>query len=262
MQTIKANTPLKCERSRIAATLGWTALVTGGALAAYGMSRRSPRALAFGLAGGLVALQGAKAGPAANLFRRELREQRTVTINRPAAELYEFWRNEENAPLWMEHIERVISLSSTHSRWVMRGPGGTAIEWESEITEDRHGHAIAWRSVPGSKIEQAGRVEFEELANGRGTEVRLKMIYHMPGGIFGSSLATVLGFDPEQQMRENLRHFKMLMEAGEIATTIGQPHGPRGLKGSMMERMLGESKHPMERQSQLRWAEVRERVLA
>ena len=262
MEAIKANTPLKREQSRVAATVGWTALVAGGALAAYGMSRRSPRALAFGLAGGVVALQGAKTGPAASLFKRELREQRTVTINRAAAELYEFWRNEESAPLWMEHIERVTSLSSTHSRWVMRGPGGTPIEWESEITEDRHGHAIAWRSVPGAKIEQAGRVEFQELANGRGTEVRLKIIYRMPGGIFGSSLATLLGFDPEQQMRENLRHFKMLMEAGEIATTRGQPHGPRGLKGSVMEKMLGENKHPMERMSQLRWADVRERVLA
>ena len=116
--------------------------------------------------------------------------------------------------------------------------------------------------MPGSKIEQAGRVEFQELANGRGTEVRLKIIYRMPGGIFGSSLATLLGFDPEQQMRENLRHFKMLMEAGEIATTRGQPHGPRGLKGSVMEKMLGEGKHPMERMSQLHWADVRERVLA
>lgn len=262
MEAIKANIPLKRHQSKVAATLGWTALLTGGALAAYGMSRRSPRALAVGLAGGLVALQGAKAGPAANLFRRELREQRTVTINRPAAELYEFWRNEENAPLWMEHIDRVVSLSSTHSRWVMRGPGDTPMEWESEITEDRHGHAIAWRSVPGSKIEQAGRVEFQELANGRGTEVRVKMIYRIPGGIFGSSLATLLGFHPEQQIRENLRHFKMLMEAGEIATTVGQPHGPRGFKGSVMERMLGESKHPMERMSHLRWSEVRERVLA
>jgi len=262
MEAIKANTPLKREQSRVAATLGWTALVAGGAIAAYGMGRRSPRALAFGLAGGLVALQGAKAGPAAKLFKRELREQRTVTINRPAAELYEFWRNEENAPLWMEHIERVVNISSTHSRWLMRGPGGRPIEWESEIREDRHGHAIAWRSVPGSKIDQAERVEFEELANGRGTEVRLKMIYRMPGGIFGPSLATLLGFDPEQQMRENLRHFKMFLEAGEIATTRGQPHGPRGLKGSMMEKMLGESTHPMERISQVTWADVRERVLA
>jgi uncharacterized membrane protein len=261
MEAIKANTPLKREQSKLVATLGWTALLTGGALAAYGMSRRSPRALAFGLAGGLVALQGAKAGPAAGLFKRELREQRTVTINRPAAELYEFWRNEENTPLWMEHIERVTSLSSTHSRWVMRGHG-TPIEWESEITEDRHGHAIAWRSVPGARIEQAGRVEFVELANGRGTEVRLKMIYRMPGGIFGSSLATLLGFDPEQQMRENLRYFKMLMEAGEIATTRGQPHGPRGLKGSVMEKMLGESQHRLERVSQFRWADVRDRILA
>ena len=262
MEAIKANTPLKREQSRVAATLGWTALVTGGALAAYGVSRRSPRALAFGLAGGLVALQGAKVGPAANLFKRELRQQRTVTINRPAAELYELWRNEENAPLWMEHIERVTSLSSTHSRWVMRGPGGAPIEWESEITEDRHGRAIAWRSVPGSKVEQAGRVEFEELANGRGTELGLKMIYRMPGGIFGSSLATLLGFHPEQQIREDLRHFKMLMEAGEIATTRGQPHGPRGLKGSVMEKMLGESQHPLERANQFRWTEVRDRVLA
>ncbi len=256
MDAIKSSTPIKTERSKVVTSLGWAALLTGGALAAYGMSRRSPRGAALGLAGSLLALQGVKSGPAAALFKRELRAQRAVTINRSASDLYELWRNDENAPLWMEHIEAVHKLSSTRSHWVMRGPGGVRIEWDSELTEDRHGHAIAWRSLPGSQFEQAGRVEFEELANGRGTEVRLKMIYRLPGGIFGSSLATLMGVEPEQQMRENLRHFKMLTETGEIATTRGQTHGPRDLKGSIMERMLGENKRRLERLTELEWAEL------
>lgn len=256
MEAIKSNTPIKEERSKIVTSLGWAALLTGGALAAYGISRRSPRGAAVGLAAGVLALQGAKSGPAASLFKRELRALRSVTINRSASDLYEVWRKYENAPQWMEHIEAVHSLSSTRSHWIMRGPGGTRLEWDSEITEDRHGHVLAWRSLPGAKVEQAGRVEFEELASGRGTEVRLKMIYRMPGGIFGSSLATLLGVEPEQQMRENLRHFKMLMEAGEIATTRGQPHGPRGMKGSLMEKMLGENKRDMERFGDLDWADL------
>src|SRR5207248_10002641 len=98
MEAIKANTPLKREQSRVAATVGWTALVAGGALAAYGMSRRSPRALAFGLAGGVVAPQGAKTGPAASLFKREVRGAGPGANNRAAGEAYEFRGNQERRP--------------------------------------------------------------------------------------------------------------------------------------------------------------------
>jgi uncharacterized membrane protein len=125
----------------------------------------------------------------------------------------------------MEHIESVTSVDGVRSHWKMKGPMGVELEWDAEIFNDEPGHLIAWRSLPGSEIATAGSVKFTTVAQGKATEVRINEKFDPPGGQLGLALAKVLGSDPDELIRETLRAFKQLMEAGEIPTTQGQPTG-------------------------------------
>src|SRR6185295_19838857 len=116
---------------------------------------------------------------------------RTVTINRPRQELYEFWREFRNLPLFMENIESVTLLEGGRSHWVVRGPAGSDLEWDSEITEDVPGELIAWRSVEGGNVDHSGRVEFRDSSNGRGTVVTVTIAYDPPAGALGKIFAKI-----------------------------------------------------------------------
>lgn len=147
-----------------------------------------------------------------------------MTINRPAHELYNFWRNFENLPQIMTHIESVECLDSTHSRWRARRTKDDAdsqFEWESEVISDRPGEMIAWRTVVGAAVQHAGSIWFRAAPRDLGTEVKLQVTYESSG--FADFLAKLTRRSPSQQMREELRHFKQLMESGELPTTVGQP---------------------------------------
>ena len=158
-------------------------------------------------------------GPAASTSRR------AVTINRPVDELYRFWRNFENLPRFMQHSSR-SSGSPTRCRTGARdGPGGTAVEWDAEIINEIPNKVIAWRSLEGSDVVSAGSVHFDEAGAGRGTRVRVHLQYSPPGGKVGAAVARLLGREPSADIREDLRRFKQLLEAGEIPTTDGQPRG-------------------------------------
>lgn len=146
-----------------------------------------------------------------------------MTINKDRDELYRFWRDLENLPRFMNQIESVHRSGERESHWVARGPAGVRLEWDAETVDDRPGERISWRSLPGSRVESRGTVEFEEAPSGQGTEVRLRMEYRPPAGVAGALAAKLIGQEPEQQMREDLRRFKRLMETGEIPTTEGQP---------------------------------------
>lgn len=148
------------------------------------------------------------------------------TINRSPEELYAFWRRFDNLPRFMEHLESVEVKSDTLSHWKAKGPAGSHVEWDAEITEEVPNEMIAWRSVEGSDVANAGMVRFRRAPAGRGTEVEVHMEYAPPAGVLGSKIAKLFGEEPERQMREDLRRFKQLMEAGEVATVTGQPIGP------------------------------------
>ena len=109
-----------------------------------------------------------------------------------------------------------------------RGPLGMKVEWDAEIIVDLPGEAIGWKSIDGSDVDTAGSVRFRELPHGRGTEVRVNLKYDPPGGKVGTAIAKLFGESPEQQIRADMRRFKQILEAGEIASTDGQPHGGRG----------------------------------
>jgi uncharacterized membrane protein len=154
--------------------------------------------------------------------------EKAITVNRPAEEVYRFWRNFDNLPRFMQHLEEVKIIDDKRSHWKARAPIGTSVEWDAEVTVDQPGQLLAWHSVEGAEVDNAGTVHFERAPGGRGTIVRVDLQYSPPGGTAGALIARLLGEEPAQQIDEDLRHFKQLIETGEIPTTVGQPSGPRG----------------------------------
>lgn len=156
---------------------------------------------------------------------RGMKVVKTVTINRPVEELYRFWRDLTNLPKFMKHLKEVTVLDRRTSHWEVKGPAGMVAKWEAEIINDHENELIAWRSRDGSEIANAGSVRFKRSPSGRGTEVAVALEYVPPGGKMGRLIAKWIGGEPEQQISEDLRRFKWIMETGEIPTTEGQPVG-------------------------------------
>ena len=152
-----------------------------------------------------------------------------ITIRRAPEEIYRFWRNFENLPRFMYHLEDVRVISDRESHWVARAPAGARVEWDAEVVEDRPNERIAWRSLPDSDVTNSGWVEFRPATGGRGTEVRVEINYDPPGGKLGALVAKLLGEEPSRQVGDDLRRLKQVMEVGEVvrsdATVVGQGPG-------------------------------------
>ncbi|AMK17371.1 MULTISPECIES: SRPBCC family protein [Sphingobium] len=142
----------------------------------------------------------------------------TVTINRPRAELFAYWRDLTQLPTFMENVEQVERLDDKRSRWVVKAPAGKTVEWISAITEERDGEVIAWASEDGADVPNSGRVDFRDAQGDRGTIVTATILYDPPAGIIGKVIAKMFQREPAIQARRDLRRFKQLMETGEIAT--------------------------------------------
>jgi uncharacterized membrane protein len=158
-------------------------------------------------------------------FERGVHVEESVTISRPARELYDYWKNLENLPNFMDHLNAVRVIDDRKSHWTAKAPAGMKVEWDAEIINDEPGSLIAWRSTGGGSIDNAGSVRFVEGPAGRGTEVKVVLDYIPPAGKLGAWIAKLFGEEPSTQVREDLRHFKQVMEAGERPTTEGQPRG-------------------------------------
>lgn len=143
---------------------------------------------------------------------------RAVTINKPAAELYAYFRDFSKLPSFMENVVQVDVIDDTRSHWVVKAPAGRSVEWDARITEEREGELIAWASEEGADVPNAGRVEFRS-AGARGTVVTATIAYDPPGGAIGKLIAKIFQREPAIQARRDLRRFKQLMETGEIATS-------------------------------------------
>lgn len=208
----------------------WASIAAGAGLAAYGLSRlRSNGWLWTGL-GGLLLRRGVTAHcdiyeamgvdtfAAANDTRAALRGARgvnvleSVTINRAVPELYRFWRNLENLPQLMRHLQSVEKLTDTISRWRAKGPAGVTVEWEAEICNEVPDKLIAWRSLEGSDVISAGSVNFDDAGPERGTRVTVHLQYRPPGGKLGARIAKIFGADAGTEIRRDLRRFKHLVE--------------------------------------------------
>jgi uncharacterized membrane protein len=154
-----------------------------------------------------------------------VRVERSVTINAAPAELYAYWRKLENLPLFMEHLVEVRQTSPYQSHWVARSPLGGVLEWDAEIVEEVQNERLVWKSLPGSDLQNGGFVTFKSAPLGMGTELCVRMQYEAPGGKLGALVARLLGEEPRNAMRDDLRRLKQLLETGEISTTQGQPVG-------------------------------------
>ena len=223
----------------------WASAIGGGALALYGVTRGSLGGIALALVGAALVQRGVTGH--CNLYEamnfstagdealrnsenvsvpaeRGTKVEKSVLINRPAAELYRYWRNFENLPRFMNHLESVTVTGGDRSHWVAKAPAGTTVEWDAEVYNEKEGELIAWRTLEGSQVASAGSVHFEPAGEGA-TNVRVSLKYDPPAGVVGSAVARLFGEEPGQQIDEDLRRFKSLMEAGEIPTTEGQPSG-------------------------------------
>jgi uncharacterized membrane protein len=152
---------------------------------------------------------------------------RSVTIDKPREQLYAFWRDFKNLPVFMHNVKSVAVIDQRRSHWVIDAPAGQTVEWDAEITRDEPGSLIAWRSLDGASVRNEGVVEFLDSPDGRGTVVRVTLTYDPPGGTVGKLIAKIFQKEPKVQARQDLRRFKQLMETGEISTAEPQDAAPR-----------------------------------
>lgn len=226
--------------------LGRKSLAIGaGALILFGLSRRSKAGTALAAAAGAVVWKAARSQSSA----AKPETSATFLVNTSAEQAYGMWRNFEDLPRFMAHLKSVRMIDDRRSDWVALGPMGREVRWTAETTEDIPNQRIAWRSFPGSDVETSGRVEFRPDPLGRGTYVTVQVEYDIPGGRFGAGLAAVAGKHPEFVVREDLRRFKSLIETGEVPTTLGQSHGPRGLHGRAEQVLFRETSNRAEPQA-------------
>lgn len=213
----------------------WGSLITGGALVLTGLSQRSLRGVLLAVAGGGLAYHGIKGQKSlqdraieATGADKTIRVEKTVTIqNKSPEELYRFWRDFKNLPAFMKHLQSVTLIDDKRSHWIANAPLDTKVEWDAEIITERENQLITWASVEGADVDNSGMVRFKSTPHGRGTEVKVVIEYSPLGGELTAAIAKVFGEEPEQQISDELGRFKMLMEAGEIATTEGQPSGSK-----------------------------------
>lgn len=217
--------------------LGTALALTGGSLIWRGVSGQCPayQALDINTASSSASSPASQSGQSsASNAPKNFDVRQRVTINKSAEELYTFWRNFENLPQFMRHLESVTTLDTTRSHWVAKAPAGTTVAWDAEIITDQPNQEIAWRSAADADVPNSGSVRFVPSTAGRGTEVHVTIGYNPPAGVLGAAVAKLFGEEPNQQVGEDLLHFKQLMETGEVATTEGQPHGQRSALGKIL----------------------------
>ncbi|MEO8090570.1 MAG: SRPBCC family protein [Gemmatimonadales bacterium] len=204
--------------------------MAGGLLALYGLTRRGKLATILRTLGTGLLLDSARRGrlavpglaPADR--RRAVDVQKTLYIDAPIDQVYAFWSNYENFPLFMSHVREVKDLGGGRSHWSVSGPGGLPIEWSAVLTQQAPEEVIAWRSEAGSMLENAGIIRFAQA--GTGTRVNLRFCYHPPAGGAGEAVAQLLGSDPRAKLNEDLGRMKLLLEGTTRSGTHGKESQP------------------------------------
>jgi len=238
-----ADTQYATTKINVGETERLVSLVSGGALALFGLPRRNVAGMALTAIAGELLYRGVTGHcPVYDALDVNtattgwsdmvsvphgagIKVEKSVTINRPVEELYRFWHNFENLPRFMKHLESVSVMDDKRSHWVATGPAGTKVEWDAEIINDVPNEVIGWRSLENANVDNAGSVRFRPAPGGRGTQVEVTLNYAPPAGKVGAAVAKIFRQAPDQQITEDLHRFKQLMEAGEIPSTEGQPSG-------------------------------------
>jgi uncharacterized membrane protein len=223
-------------------------VLSGGAMTISGLRQGGLRGIASAAVGAVMIhrgvtghchgyrLLGYRSAPSSAALPYELgiRARAAITIDAPRQDLFRFWRHFENLPRFMSHVQSVERIGENRTRWTAQGPAGKQVTWDAELINEIPGELIAWKSLPGSQVANAGSVRFKDAPGGRGTEVRVELQYNPPAGVIGAYIARLFGRDPEQEITSDLGRLKQHMEGGEIATTEGQPQG-----GTSKEKFIG-----------------------
>ena len=206
----------------------WPSAMAGGALLAIGLRRgyfKSPLGIGLLLVAGHILYRGITGVD--HIYRllgidtsgrgaKGIKVEKSLTITKSPEELYRFWRDFENLPRFMGHLESVRVTGERRSHWRAKAPAGRTVEWDAEIVDDRPNELIAWRSLDGADVPNSGVVRFGPAPGGRGTEVKVELEYTPPGGAVGATIATLFGEEPTRQVAEDLRVLKQVLETGEV----------------------------------------------
>jgi len=207
--------------------------LAGGALVALGWRWRSPARMGALAGGGLLLYWGltgdtrlcraigykgsrTRSGIASVHHNRAVRIEKAIAVAGPVESIYRIWRNPENLLCFVDHLKSVRAISDLRSHWVVKGPAGKEIEWESEIYSEKENESFAWRSLLNADVNNAGSVHFRSLPGPDQTEVRVVLSYEPPGGILGAWAAKLSGVDPESQLDTDLNRFKTFYESGNL----------------------------------------------
>jgi uncharacterized membrane protein len=192
------------DRRRVAAALASVAGITVLDLIASVRTTRAPRPV---------------------LEKPPMEAKGAITVKRPIDEVYLYWHDFANLPNFMHHLDSVQVSGAKRSHWKANAPAGRFVEWDAVILDETPNVLIAWASVDGADVENTGTVRFAPAPGGRGTEVRVDLHYAQPGGAVGATVAKLFGEDPRQQINDDLRRFKQVMETGEVVRSEGSPQG-------------------------------------
>jgi uncharacterized membrane protein len=149
----------------------------------------------------------------------------STTIGMPVEQVYEFWSDLAKLPTFMAHVDEVRPTGPGRSHWRASAPFGRSVEWDAETIEDVPNERISWRSVDGADVDNRGTVRFVAAPGGRGTEVRVELAYRLPAGKLGAAVARYFGEEPHQQLDDDLRRLKQVLETGEVVRSDGAPAG-------------------------------------
>lgn len=160
---------------------------------------------------------------------RSLQGRTSITVNRPPDELYSYWHDFENLPRFMFHVQTVERNADERYHWVVKAPFGQTVEWNAGIVEDIPNELITWRTTDDADVPNSGSVRFVPAPGSRGTEVIVEVDYQLPGGAIGDAIARLFGEGPEQQLKDDLRRFKQVIETGQVVRSEGSPEGTYAL---------------------------------
>jgi uncharacterized membrane protein len=210
-------------------------LTTGGLLLLTGYRKGGFAGFMFKLAGGALLFRGQQGyrrlysalgiqllEKPTGVGRQNIRVESEVVVRRPREELYRIWRNLENLPVFMDHLVTVVELDDDHSRWVARAPAGMVITWDAMIINDIENELIAWETLEGSGVDNAGSVHFEDEGEDA-TRIRVVLRYDPPADLFGAFVAKVFGADPQKEIDQDLQRFKRIMEVGSVVAAERDP---------------------------------------
>jgi uncharacterized membrane protein len=185
---------------------------------------------------GRISSNSQAASPIKTQENKGMQVKSSITINGSPETLYRFWRDFTNLPRFMKHLEAVQVMENGRSHWKAKAPAGASVEWDAEIVNDQPNRLIAWRSLKDAQVDNSGSVRFEPATGQRGTVVRVELTYNPPAGKLGAIVAKLFGEEPQQQVNEDLRAFKQMMEVGEVllsdATVHDRPHAAQPPKFS------------------------------